>query len=159
MCCPRCQSTDLRKLSQIYQEGRSYLKARTGLRALLLGTDGPDLLVGNANTVGVLQTQLSKNAQPPTKWSYLKLMGWFVLGSFVALVAYVHSVMSSSRMASSLPVGTFVVVVSCLFVLAMYSFWRHNHLEYPRRYDEWERSFLCQRCGGVSVQPIEAVTR
>jgi hypothetical protein len=26
---------------------------------------------------------------------------------------------------------------------------RHNHSVYPRRFAEWDRSFICQRCGTV----------
>src|SRR5882672_126976 len=130
MHCPHCQSTDLRKVSLLYQEGRAHLKARTRLRALLFGTDGPDLVVGRADTAGVLQTQLSKNSKPPTKWSYLKLVEWFALISFVALVAYVHSVMSSSGHASLLPTSAYVVVGSCLLVFLGFLFRRHNDIIY-----------------------------
>jgi hypothetical protein len=150
--CQHCGSTDLRKVSLVYQEGRTYLKGRTGLRALLLGTNGPDLVLGRASTTGILQTQLSKNSEPPVKWSYLKLVGWFVLGSFVALIAYVHSVMSSSAVASSLPVGSVFLIASCLLILLVFFFWRHNHFVYPRQFAEWERSFLCMRCGNVCTQ-------
>jgi hypothetical protein len=116
MHCPHCQSTDLRKVSLVYQEGRLDAKARTRLRGFLLGTDGPDLVVGGANSTGVLQSQLSRNLRPPVKWSFLKLAGWFALSSFVALIAYVHSVMSTSATASSLPVSIYVVVASCLLL-------------------------------------------
>jgi hypothetical protein len=153
--CTHCQSTDLRKVSLVYQQGRFDVKARTRLRGLLLGTGGPDLIVGSTNTIGVLQTQLSRHLHPPVKWSYLKLVGWFALGSFVALIAYVQSVMGSFGTASSLPVSIYVVVVSCLFLFLGFLIWRHNHCAYPVQYAEWERSFLCMRCGSVSAQPIE----
>jgi len=29
-------------------------------------------------------------------------------------------------------------------------FWRHNQFTYKRRYSQWERSFLCQRCGTLT---------
>ncbi len=151
MHCPHCQSTDIRKVSLVYQEGRFDAKARTRLRGFLLGTDGPDLVVGGANSTGVLQSQLSRNLRPPVKWSYLKLAGWFALSSFVALMAYVHSVMSTAATASSLPVSIYVVVASCLLLFLRFLFWRHNHLVYPRQFAAWERSFLCMRCGSVSA--------
>jgi hypothetical protein len=153
--CTHCQSTDLRKVSLVYQQGRFEVKARTRLRGFLLGTGGLDLTVGSANTVGVLQTQLSRNLHPPVKWSYLRLVGWFALGSFVALIAYVQSVMSSSGTASSLPVSIYVVVVPCLFLFLGFLIWRHNHRAYPVQYAEWKGSFLCMRCGSVSAQPVK----
>jgi len=151
--CPHCQSTDLRKVSLVYREGLFDMNARTRLRGFLLGTDGPDVVLGRARTAGVQQTQLSKDLRPPAKWSSLKLTGWFGLCSFVALVAYVRSVMSSS-MASSLPVFIYVVAASCLLLILGFLFWRHNHLVYPRQYAAWERSFLCMRCSSVNAQPI-----
>jgi len=38
--------------------------------------------------------------QPPVKWSYLKLIGWLVLGSLTALVVYAQWVISSSTKSS-----------------------------------------------------------
>jgi len=153
--CLNCGGRDLRKVSLLYQEGRTHFRARTGLRGLLLGSYGPDAFVGRTNTVGILETQLSKNSEPPTKWSYAKLLCWFALASIVALVAYVHSVMSSPGMASSLHVAIYIVVASCLLLFLGLLFWRHNHLVFSRELALWERSFLCMRCGSVSLDPIE----
>ena len=154
MYCPHCQSTDLRKVSLVYQQGRFGGRAQTRLRGLLLGTGGPDLIFGSARTIGVQQSQLSKNVQPPSKWSYLRLLGWFLLGSFVALVSYVNSVMSHRGQAASLPVTLYVVIGSCVFFFLVFLVWRHNHSVYPRQYIAWERSFLCQRCGSVNAQSL-----
>jgi hypothetical protein len=147
--CPHCGGMELRKVSVVYQEDRYQLRARTRHGGLLLGTDGPDFVLGNSHTAGVLQTELSKKLQPPGRSSYLKLVGWFALGSLVALVAYLQWVMSRSTRASSLPVAAFVLVVPPLFFLLAYFVWRHNRREYPRKYAEWERSFMCRRCGEV----------
>jgi hypothetical protein len=138
----------------VYQQGRFDAKSRIRLRGLFLGTGGLDLIVGGAHSAGVLQSQLSRNLRPPVKWSYLKLVGWFALGSFVALIAYAQSVMSSPGPASSLPVYIYAVVASFLFLVLAFLIWRHNHRAYPVQYAEWEQSFLCMRCGAVSAQPI-----
>jgi len=37
-------------------------------------------------------------------------------------------------------------------LLLLVLFWRHNHTTYKRRYSQWERSFLCQRCGALTEQ-------
>src|SRR5229473_1381977 len=44
--CPKCNSTDLKKVSLAYQEGLYRADARTGLSATLVGGNGTDLIVG-----------------------------------------------------------------------------------------------------------------
>jgi hypothetical protein len=156
--CPSCNGTDLKKISVAYQEGLSRVDARTRLRGFVLGSDGPDVIVGKAVTQGVHQTQLSKRLRPPVKWSYLKLTGWSALVSFAALIGYVHSVMSSSTRASALPVAISTVVLAAVFLFLLGLFWRHNQLIYPRQHAEWSLSFICQRCGAVSVQSEAGTT-
>jgi lipid-A-disaccharide synthase-like uncharacterized protein len=149
--CTHCQSTDLSKVSLVYEQGRFGLKARTRFRGFLLGTDGPDLIAGFAHTTAVAQNTLSIKLRPPVKWSYRKVVGWFVFFSLVALVAFVQWVMSKSATTSSLPGTFYVLIASGLFFLLQFLTWRHNHVVYPRKYAEWDRSFLCQRCGTVSA--------
>src|SRR2546426_11135097 len=72
--CPKCNSTDLKKVSLAFQEGLYCTDSRTGLRAAVVGGGGPDLLVGRATTRGSSQSALSKQLSPPVKWSYLKVM-------------------------------------------------------------------------------------
>jgi hypothetical protein len=148
--CPKCNSTDLKKVSLAYQEGLSYSKARTRMRGVLVGSSGPDIVVASAATKGTHETALSKRLSPPKKWSYLKpLVGLGVL-SFVALVVYIHSVMSSTSTASSVPVKLYGVIVSCVFAFLVLVTWRHNHSTFPRECAEWDRSLICQRCGAVT---------
>ena len=107
--CPKCNSTDLKKVSLAHQEGRFRVDTRTRLRGVIVGEGGPDVVVGRATTRGTHQTELSKQLSPPAKWSYLKLFGWSVVFSLVALVAYVRSVMSGPSPASSLPVKLYAL--------------------------------------------------
>ena len=93
--CPKCSSTDLKKVTLAYQEGLFHLDTRTRMLGLLFASGGPDVAVGRATTRGVQQSALSKSLSPPTKWSYLKLILWSAAISFVALVAYVRVVMTS----------------------------------------------------------------
>ncbi len=37
-------------------------------------------------------------------------------------------------------------------VAGSFLFWTHNRATYKRRYYQWERSFLCQRCGTLMEQ-------
>src|SRR5260370_42641182 len=77
--CPKCNSTDLKKVSLAYEGGLFRSKDRTPLRAVVVCGGGPDILVGRATTHGSQQSALSKKLTPPVKWSYLKVTGWSVL--------------------------------------------------------------------------------
>ena len=76
--CPNCHSSDLKKVSLVYQEGLSRATTRTGLRAFFLGEAGPSVIVGKAVTNGTYQTEMSKTLRPPRKRSYRKLFLSFV---------------------------------------------------------------------------------
>ncbi|SRR6266550_2133935 len=149
--CPKCSSTDLKKVSLAYQEGLFHVDTRTRMLGLLFASGGPDVMVGRATTKGVQQTALSKSLVPPAKWSYLKLVLWSAAFSFVALIAYFRVVMTSPPPVSSLPVQIYVVVAPIVFIFLFVSIWRHNHGTYQRQLAEWDRSHLCQRCGAVLV--------
>src|SRR5215472_4266294 len=107
--CPKCNSTDLKKVSLAYQEGTYQINTRTGIRGLLFAGGGPGVLVGGATTRGSQQSALSKRLSPPSKWSYAKLVLWSVVVTLIALVLYTQHVMSSHAPVSSLPVKLYVV--------------------------------------------------
>jgi len=148
--CPKCSSTDLKKVSLAYQEGLFHVTTRTRMLGLLFASGGPDIMVGRATTRGVQQTAVSKSLVPPAKWSYLKLVLWSAAISFVALVAYVRVVMTSPPPVSSLPVKIYFAVAPLVFILLLVSIWRHNHSNYQRQYAQWDRSFICSRCGTLT---------
>ncbi len=131
-------SSDLKKVSLVYQEGVSRVTANTRLRALLFGEDGPNVIVGRAATKDVRQTELSMTLRPPKKWSYGKLILSFALVSFGLLVSYVHWVMESSPPASSAPVILYAVLFPMVFLVCLFLVWRHNHLFYPRQFRKVE---------------------
>src|SRR5467141_2814767 len=149
--CPRCNSTDVKKVSLAYHEGLYQTEGRTRLRAVAVGSGGPDLVVGRATTRGSQQSAFSKQLSPPVKWSYLKIIGWSVL-VFVCvgwLVFYVNTVTTNATTVSSTPLMVFVLISASMFILLLFVVWRHNHAAYQRRYAEWDSSFICQRCGDV----------
>lgn len=152
--CPNCGSSELKKASLVYEEGLSRIKAKSRLRGVAFGDDGPNVVAGTVATNEIAQTQLSKRLRPPKEWSYLKVIGWSVVVSFVMLIAYVRSIMGSSTRVSSLPAMAGMFVVAIGFVLSLFLIWRHNHLVYPKQHAEWNDSWLCQRCGGVSSQNV-----
>src|SRR5216683_7095712 len=116
--CPKCNSTDLKKVSLAYQEGLFRTEARTRLSAALVGGNGPDLVVGRATTQASHQFALSKQLSPPAKWSYLKVGSWSVLVFLCVgwLVFYVNAVTTNSSTVSSPPLTFFVVIAAASFV-------------------------------------------
>src|SRR5215469_4234460 len=150
--CPKCNSTDLKKVSLAYQEGTFHISTRTGIRGLLFAGGGPGVLVGRTTTRGTQQSALSKHLSPPSKWSYAKLGLWSGVVTLIALFLYAQHVMSSPPPVSSLPVELYVVFAPVVLLLLLGIVWRHNHSTYRQKYAEWDKSFVCERCGAVSQQ-------
>ena len=155
--CPKCNSTDLKKVSLAYQEGLSRLNARTRIRGVVVGSDGPDLAVGRATTISTQQTDVSRTLTPPKKWSYRKFFGWSVLVflSVGWIVFYVNTITKNSSSVSSIPLTIYTVFSAGVFVALCLVYWKHNQSTYPRQYAEWDRSFICQHCGAVSEQDLD----
>lgn len=152
--CPSCKSTDLKKVSLAYQEGLQRVSTRTRLRGVVVGSDGPDVVVGRATTKGTQQTEISKVLTPPKKWSYLKVIGWSALVFLSAgwIVFYVNTIIRNGSSVSSFPLTIYAVFAAGVFVVLFLIYWKHNHTSYPRDYAQWNRSFICERCGTVSEQ-------
>ena len=152
--CPKCNSTDFKKVSLAYQEGLYRTDARTRLSAALVGGNGPDLVVGRATTQASHQSALSKQLSPPAKWSYLKVGSWSVLAFLCVgwLVFYVNTLATNSSTVSSAPLTLFALIFAAAFALLLVFVWKHNHSTYQKRFAEWDRSFICSRCGAVSEQ-------
>ena len=152
--CPKCNSTDLKKVSLAYQEGLYRVESRARLRAAVVGGNGPDLVVGRVTMRGSQQSALSKQLSPPAKWSYLKVISWSVLVFLCIgwLVFYVHAVTTNSSTVLSAPLPLFGVLSAGIFVLSLFLVWRHNHSTYARQYSDWEHSLICQRCSRISYQ-------
>jgi hypothetical protein len=152
--CQKCGSTDLRKVSLVYQDGRSHQKSRGRVVGFLFGAAGPAIITGTSVRYGIQQTELSNSLNPPTKWSYLRL----VIGTFLltgaALFAYIVFVSASTPPVSTLPVKLYVFLAPIAFLVLVAVFWRHNHLVYPHQYAVWDRSFLCQRCGTITSNNV-----
>lgn len=159
--CPNCNGTDLKKVSLAYQEGLSHVNARTRIRGVVVGSDGPDLVAGRATTKGTHQTEISKALTPPKKWSYRKLVGWSLLVflSVGWIVFYVNTVTKNSLTVSSMPLTIYTVLSAGVFILLFVLFWRQNHSTFQRQYAEWDRSFICGRCGSVSQHDVPSASR
>jgi hypothetical protein len=120
----------------------------------VVGGHGPDLLVARATTRGFQQSVLSKQLNPPVKWSYRKLILWWALMflSIGWIIFYINTIPRNSSAVSSPPLILFSGSSAITFLLLLVLFWRHHQTTYKRRYSQWERSFVCQRCGTLREQ-------
>jgi len=152
--CPKCNSTDSQEGFPRPPEGLFRSEGRTRLHAVVAGSGGPDLVVGRATTRGTNQSALSEKLTPPVKWSYLKVIGWSVLVFFCVgwLVFYINTVTTNATKVSSAPLTLFALISGAIFVLLLLLVWKHNRSTYQRQYAEWDRSFICLRCGAVAEQ-------
>jgi len=149
--CQKCGSTDLKKASLVYRDGLSQMKSRSRLVGLLFGAQGPGITTGTSVKSGILQSELSRSLNPPSKWSYAKLVSGFFVLTCAALFAYIVFASASAPPVSTLPVKLYVFFAPLAFVFLLALTWRRNNLVYPRQYAAWDRSYLCQRCGTVST--------
>ena len=150
--CPQCGSSDLKKISLAYQEGLFQTQRSTRVRAAVIGGSGPDLVLGRASTHASHQSALSKELSPPAKWSYLKVGSWSVLAFLCAswLIFYVNAVTTNTPTVLSTPLTLFSLVAAAIFSFLLFLVWRHNQVIYARKYEEWNRSVICQRCGSIN---------
>ena len=95
--CPKCNSTDLKKVCLANHEGLFYSCPHSIRRCRGCG-HGPHFVIGKATTRGFHQSVLSKRLNPPVKWSYRKLILWWAV-AFLSIGWIV-----------SYPVGTLVPV-------------------------------------------------
>lgn len=155
MQCPQCGSTEFTKLSMLYAHGLSDLEASSRGWGLVTGEDGADLAFVGARTKGELQTRLSQQVSPPRKKRYRPVLlvwflgiligGWF-LGYFATLNHRPDTVFEAHF-------TWFVYIYSGFATFVLGVFWCFNHRIFPRRYQYWDRSFMCRCCGHVMQQP------
>src|ERR1700740_1729361 len=126
--CPKCNSTDLKKVSLAYQEGLYRTDARTRLSAAVVGGNGSDLVVGRATTKAAQQSALSKQLSPPVRWSYLKVLfrSLLVFLCIGWLVFYVNTVTTNSSTVSSPALTLFALIFAATLALILFFFWKHH---------------------------------
>jgi transcription elongation factor Elf1 len=148
--CPNCNSTDLKKVSLVYQQGLSHTVAHTRQRAVAVGC-GLGFLIGTATSRGVHQSVLSKSTKPPSEVAVPKvgsLVGGGVWLDRLDRLLY-NQLYETFFYCFVASVDSFRMSV-VIFLVLLVLFWRHNQFAYKRRYSQWDRSFLCQRCGTLT---------
>jgi hypothetical protein len=149
--CPECGSTQFTKLSLVYAQGFSELKARSRGWGLVFGSGGADLALGSVRTKGEIQTRLSQSVSPPRKWSYGKIVfggltGLLVLEFILGYVdTFLHTGGNFNDQFAWFGYGYLGAIVLILFLA-----FRYNFVVFPRRRRIWSRSFMCRSCGHIA---------
>lgn len=142
MVCANCNSTDLKKLPLIHAAGTYESSGR--FRGSLFG-DSDGLLF--ARYKGTSQSRLSKMVGPPRRLPLATPMILWLLGFFI-LIAF------DCRGKLSWVMGTisavYILAIPVYFLVALF----HNLFVRPKKHKDWDRKFMCQRCGAL----IETLT-
>jgi len=149
--CSVCHSTNLVKISLAYEQGLSDYQGQSRSRGLLLGTAGFGLYGGRTTSTGTSQTRLSARLSPPTKWSYwTTLKVWFaglIVVWFVGIALTPVNAYKAKEFMRTF--GWALDVYLAALVLFGWLVWRYNRRVFPVKRRNWDRSFLCRRCGNT----------
>jgi hypothetical protein len=144
LACPVCGSADVRRISLLYKQG----SAETDTTSDTLGVAG----VGDGFALGSARTRTRSNQQsllaqelaPPPKMR--PEMGTLYVALFLdACAGVLGIVLESWFMAVVCLLGVIATAVSASRRSAQAD--AYNETKWPRLYEEWQRGFLCLRCG------------
>ena len=149
--CSACHSTNLVKVSLAYEQGFSDYQGQSRSRGLFAGTGGLGLWGGRTTTTGTSQSRLSARLSPPNKWSY-----WTTLKVWFAGLIILCLVGGALIPANALNAKEFIREFGWgldayvgLLVFFGWFVWRYNRRIFPVKRRNWDRSFLCRRCGNT----------
>jgi hypothetical protein len=138
MICPNCNSSDLQKLSLIHAAG--VYESRGRIRGLFLGNSAR-LHFGRYK--GRSQSRLSTAVGSPKKRPYAAPTILWLIG-FCLLMALDGRGKISTAMAMFSSAYVFLLPALLIGILV------YNFFVYPKKRKNWERKFLCQRCGALA---------
>ena len=151
LACPKCDSSDVRRLSIIFGSGTTDVSLQSA--TLGLATYGDDIGVGVANTAtsGKQQSLLARQVAPPAPRQ--SSSGCVVILGLVATFAGIGLGLSAFHKWSLEAAigGIFLVGIGILFIRESRrnaeEVNRYNREEWLKLKQAWDRSFLCMRCG------------
>jgi hypothetical protein len=138
LACPKCASSEVRKLSLIYNEGLSTINTQSMSAGSAFGSGGGMAFgTSSTSTTGRQQTALSKEAAPPAKklWPL-----WAALGGILAL-------MGIGGLRHSVFEGALYIGMAAYSIQRALRGREFNTAVLPGLLAKWNASFLCNRCG------------
>lgn len=143
--CPNCNSESTQLLSIAYSSGIYSSEATTQTASTSRHTH---------TTFTVNQSELSRQASPPEKLSVLFPIKF---GGVAALILppVLTWLLPKGTLWELLILGIFLGIVG-LSIYAAYRSFAHNRTDWVAQMEEWQRQYLCQRCGAVFVPQTAA---
>lgn len=150
--CPRCDSQHIQRLAILHGMGTAALDATSAGAGI--GSRG--IGIGGATASGTLKSSLASQLAPPEKPEQPAATGATVgaaLGFFIGFAGCCSGITQNSTDGSALLLLPFVLPPVLALIGAGISYCAASdsyELElttYEEKLQEWERSFLCMRCG------------
>lgn len=140
MQCTQCNSDNVQKLSVIYEQGTQNIRTtgRTVGSGAGIGRGGLGAGFGTATTTttGKSQSIAAQKAAPPDKKKIIIPIALIAAGLIVLFA--IHAFTGIALIA----IGAFI----------FWKFTQYNNTTYPPLYAEWQRSWLCNKCGTIYAQ-------
>lgn len=156
--CPKCNSTEVQKLSIVYKSGLSKIKTTTfGINIGALFNPcaiftGILAAIGLYRTSGTQQTELSKMVSPPVKktlWVTVIIFAYTLLELIRCIKAEIFTAHNTlDYFNTRMGLGGIILYLLVLFISSKYFLWasHYNKEELPKLYAEWDNKFICNRC-------------
>jgi hypothetical protein len=134
MQCPQCNSDNTQRLEVIYDAGTHDIRTKSTGAVGGLGTGGvTDMILGAAitanTTKGTQQTIAAQKAAPPQQKRLATWLKWIAfLGIF------------------------FLFIPTIIVAFVWFRNMKWNKTEYVALYEEWQRTWYCNKCGNIFKQ-------
>ncbi len=137
MNCPSCQSENTQRLQTAYEYGTQDISTQSTTGGIGLGRGGIGIGAAKTKTKGQSQSITAQKAAPPAKKPYkwpliILAFGLFAMGQ-----------------KDGIPFGLLISVTAGWFI---YSRFTHNSQVWPGLYAEWEKGWMCHKCGNIFYQ-------
>jgi len=144
--CPYCETDSVQSLAMAYQSGLSHVSSKS--KGTGAGTSGGHALVFSQDSAssGISQTALSQRAAPPEKRSYLAII-LLCAGLYLALgISGLLVSIFSETIGSWMKTGGLICLLS--MPVPLFFAFRFSGTQYPALLTQWNRTFICLKCGG-----------
>ena len=142
--CPKCNSDQIQTFRMAFEGGTSTgVSHTTGVGVGVGSGGGLGLGIGGAKTTSTNMSLTAQKVAPPEKMSLKWMLGIAIFG-FLAIY-------SSSDVRGS---NKFVMILFGLGALGFgsykaYQIFQWNRQKHPELMAQWERSWLCHKCGNT----------
>ena len=145
--CIKCNSEDVRRLSIIHSDGLSNIDTTTSGSSISGGDGVLRAGSGTAKTTGTMQTDQSRKAAPPQKYSYFGIIVIWIIGTLLLMwfLGWLGLAVSGTGMQGQIFRYGSLIFLAWLF----YKTCMHNWKIYPSLKAKWDNSFMCLRCGEI----------